>query len=201
MIQRGVRLLLVADEDRKVAGIITATDILGEKPLQVIAERGGRRGDVVVRDIMTRQHRLEVLHMEEVRRAKVGYVVATPKNPVGSMRWWSRSIAMDCRPCAACFPSLKSRASSASRYSPAKSRAPFRRSRRCSHVDIRVRFSGTRLTRVAEGFTLDLQIRFSLIVSCNADQLSGAAPCTGDKDVLKHRRKLCSSKDRKPKTI
>jgi len=77
MIQRGVRLLLVADEDRKVAGIITATDILGEKPLQVIAERGGRRGDVVVRDIMTPQHRLEVLHMEEVRRAKVGHVVAT----------------------------------------------------------------------------------------------------------------------------
>ena len=77
MIQRGVRLLLVADEDRKVAGIITATDILGEKPLQVIAERGGRRGDVVVRDIMTPQHRLEVLHMEDVRRAKVGHVVAT----------------------------------------------------------------------------------------------------------------------------
>ena len=79
MIQRGVRLLLVADQDRKVAGIITATDILGEKPLQVIAERGGRRGDVVVRDIMTPQHRLEVLHMEEVRRAKVGHVVATLK--------------------------------------------------------------------------------------------------------------------------
>ena len=80
MIQRGVRLLLVADEDRKVAGIITATDILGEKPLQVIAERGGRRGDVVVRDIMTPQHRLEVLHMEDVRRAKVGHVVATLKS-------------------------------------------------------------------------------------------------------------------------
>lgn len=79
MIQRGVRLLLAADENRNVAGIITATDILGEKPLQVIAERGGRRGDVLVRDIMTPQHRLEVLHLEDVRRAKVGHVVATLK--------------------------------------------------------------------------------------------------------------------------
>ena len=79
MIQRGVRLLLAADENRNVAGIITATDILGEKPLQVIAERGGRREDVLVRDVMTPQHRLEVLHMEDVRRAKVGHVVATLK--------------------------------------------------------------------------------------------------------------------------
>jgi CBS domain-containing protein len=79
MIQRGVRLLLAADENRNVAGIITATDILGERPLQVIAERGGRRGDVLVRDIMTPQHRLEVMHMEDVRRAKIGHVVATLK--------------------------------------------------------------------------------------------------------------------------
>ena len=35
MIQRGVRLLLVVDEDRSVLGVITATDILGEKPVQV----------------------------------------------------------------------------------------------------------------------------------------------------------------------
>jgi CBS domain-containing protein len=79
MIHRGVRLLLVAEENRNVAGIITATDILGEKPLQVIAERGGRRGDVLVRDIMTPQHRLEVLHMEDVGRAKVGHIAATLK--------------------------------------------------------------------------------------------------------------------------
>ena len=79
MIQRGVRLLLVVDENRMVAGIITATDILGEKPLQVITGRGGRREDVLVRDIMTPQHRLEVLRMDEVRSAKVGHLVATLK--------------------------------------------------------------------------------------------------------------------------
>jgi CBS domain-containing protein len=79
MIQHGVRLLLVVDENRKVVGIMTATDLLGEKPLQVIAERGYRREDVRVRDIMTPTHRLEVLHMNDVRRAKVGHIVATLK--------------------------------------------------------------------------------------------------------------------------
>lgn len=79
MIQRGVRLLLVVDENRKVAGIITAPDILGEKPLQVIAERGSRREDILVRDLMTPQQRLEVLNMDAVRSAKVGHVVATLK--------------------------------------------------------------------------------------------------------------------------
>ena len=79
MIQRGVRLLLVIDANRKVAGIITATDILGEKPLQVITERGGRHGDVLVGDIMTPQPALEVLAMADVRNAKVGHIVATLK--------------------------------------------------------------------------------------------------------------------------
>lgn len=79
MIQRGVRLLLVVDETRKMLGIITATDLLGEKPMQVITERGGRREDLEVRDLMTPQRRLEVLQMTDVRGAKVGHIVATLK--------------------------------------------------------------------------------------------------------------------------
>lgn len=79
MIQRGVRLLLVADENRTVAGVITATDILGEKPMQIIAARGCRREDIRVHDIMTPQLRLQVLHMDAVRSAKVGHIVATLK--------------------------------------------------------------------------------------------------------------------------
>ncbi len=79
MVQRGVRLLLVVDETRRVAGIITADDVLGEKPLQMIAERGCRHEDILVRDIMTPPHRLEVLHLSDVRSAKVGHIVATLK--------------------------------------------------------------------------------------------------------------------------
>jgi CBS-domain-containing membrane protein len=79
MIQRGIRLLLVVDQDRKVVGLITATDILGEKPVLAASQRGLRRDEVLVRDIMTPHERLEVLDMADVRAAKVGHVVSTLK--------------------------------------------------------------------------------------------------------------------------
>ena len=79
MIQRGVRLLLVVDENRRVVGIIASDDVLGEKPLQMIAERGCRHEDILVRDIMTPPHRLEVLHLSDAHNAKVGHIVATLK--------------------------------------------------------------------------------------------------------------------------
>lgn len=79
MIQRGVRLLLVVDQNRQVVGVITASDILGEKPLQVVSQRGIRREELLVRDIMTPQERLEVLDLNDVRVAKVGHIVSTLK--------------------------------------------------------------------------------------------------------------------------
>lgn len=76
MIQRGVRLLLVVDQDRKVLGVITANDILGEKPMQMIAQRSLTRQDLLVRDVMTPQEQLDVLNLADVRAAKVGHIVA-----------------------------------------------------------------------------------------------------------------------------
>lgn len=77
MIQRGVRLLLVVDHDRRVVGVITAADVLGEKPTREITQRGIRRDELLVRDVMTPQALLEVLDMASVRAAKVGHIVAT----------------------------------------------------------------------------------------------------------------------------
>lgn len=79
MIQRGVRLLLVVDQDRKLVGLVTASDLLGEKPVLAASERGLQREELMVRDIMTPQERLEVLDMADLRTAKVGHVVATLK--------------------------------------------------------------------------------------------------------------------------
>ncbi|MBX3663613.1 MAG: CBS domain-containing protein [Burkholderiales bacterium] len=79
MIQRGVRLLLVVDQDRRVHGIVTANDVLGEKPVKVAVQRGVPRSDVQVRDIMTPRAMLEVLDLSEVESANVGHVVATLK--------------------------------------------------------------------------------------------------------------------------
>ena len=77
MIARGVRALFVVDQAHQMFGIITSTDILGERPIQFARERGVRRGEVVVRDIMTPADRLEILDFHDVQRARVGDVVAT----------------------------------------------------------------------------------------------------------------------------
>lgn len=78
MIDRRVRALFVLDGPaRQLGGIVTATDVLGERPLQAARRQDVRRADVVVRDIMTPADRLEVLHLHDVARAYVGNIVAT----------------------------------------------------------------------------------------------------------------------------
>ncbi|MDD5242219.1 MAG: CBS domain-containing protein [Sulfuricella sp.] len=79
MVRHSVRLLLVIDDQESILGLVTATDILGEKPLQFMQKSGGRREDVLVSNIMTPQERLEVLFMKDVAVAKVGHIVATLK--------------------------------------------------------------------------------------------------------------------------
>lgn len=79
MIRYGVRLLLVTDEHRQLLGLITATDILGERPVTFAVERGVKRQDILVRDIMTPQERLEVLWYRDLAAAEVGHVVTTLK--------------------------------------------------------------------------------------------------------------------------
>lgn len=79
MIQRGVRLLLVVDQDRQVHGVITANDVLGEKPVQVAVQRGVPRSEIQVRDIMTPRAALQVLELRDVSASTVGHIVATLK--------------------------------------------------------------------------------------------------------------------------
>jgi len=76
----GVRLLFVVTGDAEVIGLITSTDILGEKPLQFHQELHLRYEEIMVRDIMTPYDELDVLHMREVLRATVGDIVVTLQN-------------------------------------------------------------------------------------------------------------------------
>ena len=48
MISRGVRMLIVSAPDDGVLGLITARDIMGEKPMQLAQARGCKRGDLQV---------------------------------------------------------------------------------------------------------------------------------------------------------
>lgn len=79
MILRGVRLLLVVGEDRKIAGVVTSADILGEKPVLVAQSRRIKRSDLRVSDVMVPVDAMEALDVEDVRKASVGSIVATLK--------------------------------------------------------------------------------------------------------------------------
>ncbi len=79
MIASAVRLLLVTDQHNSVLGLITTTDLQGERPMKYLQEVGGKREDIFVRDIMTPQDQLEVLFMDDVANARVGNVVETLK--------------------------------------------------------------------------------------------------------------------------
>lgn len=79
MKRKGVRMLLVTDQEDSVQGIITTTDILGERPLRTIQASGGRRDDVLVSQVMTPHDQLDALDLNDVLRAHVGDIVATLK--------------------------------------------------------------------------------------------------------------------------
>lgn len=79
MIRYGVRMLLVLDDNEQVAGLLTASDILGEKPMRFLQNMGGTHADIMVRDIMSTQRELSALKIEDVEHAKVGGIVVTLK--------------------------------------------------------------------------------------------------------------------------
>lgn len=77
MMQRGVRMLLALDKDENLAGIITATDILGEKPVSLVRDQRVHYSDILVSDVMTPAARLDAFEMRHVAAAQVGNVVAS----------------------------------------------------------------------------------------------------------------------------
>lgn len=77
MIEHGVRLLLVIDNAELVIGVVTASDILGEKPVRLMQERGFRRKEIEVKELMSRQDDVDVILFDSLLGAKVGHVVMT----------------------------------------------------------------------------------------------------------------------------
>jgi CBS domain-containing protein len=77
MITRGVRLLLVVDDQENVLGILTATDVLSERPMRVATERGLRLDELAVGDVMTPAGQIEAMEFADLQGAHVGHVLAT----------------------------------------------------------------------------------------------------------------------------
>lgn len=77
MISRAVRLLLVVDDREAVLGLVTATDVLGEKSMRAAIELGIKRGELTVADIMTPARQVEVIALGDIEGARVGHVLET----------------------------------------------------------------------------------------------------------------------------
>ena len=79
MKESGVHMLLVTNPRNEVLGLITTTDIQGEKPMQAVLNQGASRDDIMVRTIMTPRNHLEAMKMSDVDKAFVGDIVETLK--------------------------------------------------------------------------------------------------------------------------
>ncbi len=77
MIHCGVRMLLVVDPNSNVVGLITARDIMGDKPVSFSSKEKIPRAKICVGDIMTSRANVQVLSMKEVERATIGDIVVT----------------------------------------------------------------------------------------------------------------------------
>ena len=79
MISRGVRLLMVARADEQVEGLVTARDILGEKPMQMAQARACKHDELTVSDVMTPVSGLDTLYLTDVLNARVSDILSALK--------------------------------------------------------------------------------------------------------------------------
>ncbi|WP_028989180.1 CBS domain-containing protein [Thermithiobacillus tepidarius DSM 3134] len=77
MIHAEVRMLLVTDQKHEVVGLITARDLMGEKPVHFASQERLPRERILVEHIMTPQPDIQVLHMEDVLHSRVGDIIMT----------------------------------------------------------------------------------------------------------------------------
>ncbi|MGC8507266.1 MAG: CBS domain-containing protein, partial [Thiomonas sp.] len=77
MMHAGVRLLLVTNPAGHVVGLITARDLMSEKPVRAATENQIPRDAVTVAQCMVPQQHIEVLDYAEVLRSTVAEIVLT----------------------------------------------------------------------------------------------------------------------------
>jgi CBS-domain-containing membrane protein len=77
MIHCGIRMLLVINPSAKVIGLISARDIMGDRPVTYASQEGIPRARICVGDIMVRREGIQALDIREVERATIGDIVLT----------------------------------------------------------------------------------------------------------------------------
>ena len=79
MVYQGVRMLFVVSEMPSVEGLITTTDMQGERAMRIVHERNTHYEDLIVADVMTELTALDAIDHDRMRNASVGDVIATLK--------------------------------------------------------------------------------------------------------------------------
>ncbi len=79
MIYQGVRMLFVVTDMPSIEGLITHTDLRGDRQLRIVHERKLHYDDLCVADVMTELSMLDALDHEVMKSASVGNLIATLK--------------------------------------------------------------------------------------------------------------------------
>ena len=79
MIHQGVRMLFVVSELPAIRGLITSTDLRGDRAVRIVQERGLHHDELCVADVMTEVSVLDAVDFDALERANVGNLVATLK--------------------------------------------------------------------------------------------------------------------------
>jgi len=79
MIYQGVRMLFVVSAMPMLEGLITTTDLGGERPMSLVHQRNVRYDELRVADVMTPLRMLEAIEFDAIAGATVSNVVATLK--------------------------------------------------------------------------------------------------------------------------
>lgn len=77
MIHAEVRLLIVADPFDAVLGVISAYDIMGERPVSISSLERIPHAAIRVEQVMTSREQIGALRMHDVLNAQVGDIIAT----------------------------------------------------------------------------------------------------------------------------
>ena len=79
MIYQGVRMLFVVSDMPALEGLVTTTDLTGDRAMSIVAERHVHHDELSVADVMTPLSMLDAIDLDSLRSASVGNAVATLK--------------------------------------------------------------------------------------------------------------------------
>jgi CBS-domain-containing membrane protein len=79
MIYQGVRMLFVVTDMPSIEGLVTSTDLHGDRQMKVVHERNLRYDELCVADVMTPLALLDAVGFDDMRAATVGHLITTLK--------------------------------------------------------------------------------------------------------------------------